>query len=221
MERLQLDDESNIEIISKDDSAIYRLLKRFLDIVLSSIGLVILSPVLLIVAILIKLESKGPAFYSHKRLGKNREYINLYKFRSMHENSKEIFETFTEEQKKEYYENFKLENDPRVTKIGNFIRKTSIDELPQLINVIKGDMSLVGPRPIVEDEVIKYGQYADKFFSVIPGVTGYWQANGRSDTTYDERVQMDMYYIDNRSLIMDFKIVLDTVVSVIRKEGAM
>lgn len=188
---------------------------------MSSIGLVILSPVLLIVAILIKLESKGPAFYSHKRLGKNREYINLYKFRSMHENSKEIFETFTEEQKKEYYENFKLENDPRVTKIGNFIRKTSIDELPQLINVIKGDMSLVGPRPIVEDEVIKYGQYADKFFSVIPGVTGYWQANGRSDTTYDERVQMDMYYIDNRSLIMDFKIVLDTVVSVIRKEGAM
>ena len=221
MERIQLDDDSNIEVISKDESIIYRFLKRFLDVVLSIIGLVILSPVLLIVSILIKLESKGAVFYAHKRLGKNREYINLYKFRSMHENSRDIFERFTEEQKKEYYKNFKLENDPRVTKIGDFIRKTSIDELPQLVNVIKGDMSLVGPRPIVEEEVMKYGEYADKFFSVIPGITGYWQANGRSDTTYEERVQMDMYYIDNRSLVMDFKIVLDTVISVIRKEGAM
>lgn len=221
MERIQLDDDSNIEVISKDESIIYRFLKRFLDVVLSIIGLVILSPVLLIVSILIKLESNGAVFYAHKRLGKNREYINLYKFRSMHENSREIFETFTEEQKKEYYKNFKLENDPRVTKIGDFIRKTSIDELPQLVNVIKGDMSLVGPRPIVEEEVMKYGEYADKFFSVIPGITGYWQANGRSDTTYEERVQMDMYYIDNKSLMMDIKIVFSTVISVIKKEGAV
>jgi len=221
MERLQLEDESNIEVISKEESILYRVLKRFLDVVLSTIGLVILSPVLLIVAILIKLESKGPVFYAHKRLGKNREYINLYKFRSMHENSREIFDGFTEEQKKEYYENFKLEDDPRVTKIGDFIRKTSIDELPQLVNVIKGDMSLVGPRPIVEDEVIKYGEYADKFFSVIPGITGYWQANGRSDTTYEERVQMDIFYVENRGLILDFKIILKTFVSVLRKEGAV
>ncbi len=221
MERIQLDDDSNIEVISKDESIIYRFLKRFLDVVLSIIGLVILSPVLLIVSILIKLESKGAVFYAHKRLGKNREYINLYKFRSMHENSREIFERFTEEQKKEYYKNFKLENDPRVTKIGDFIRKTSIDELPQLVNVIKGDMSLVGPRPIVEEEVMKYGEYADKFFSVIPGITGYWQANGRSDTSYEERVQMDMYYIDNKSLMMDIKIVFSTAISVIKKEGAV
>lgn len=221
MERLQLDDESNIEVIANEDSIIYRILKRFLDIVLSVIGLVLLSPILLIVAILIKLESKGPVFYSHKRLGKNREGINLYKFRSMYENSSEIFKDFTDEQKKEYYENFKLEDDPRVSKIGDFIRKTSIDELPQLVNVIKGDMSLVGPRPIVKDEVLKYGEYADKFFSVIPGITGYWQANGRSDTTYEERVQMDMYYVENRGLILDFKIIVKTFISVLKKEGAV
>ena len=221
MERLQIEDESRVEVITKDEGLIYKFLKRALDIICSLLGLIILSPILLIVAILIKLESKGPIIYAHRRLGKNRKEIYIYKFRSMFQNSKEIFESFTEEQKKEYYENFKLENDPRVTKVGDFIRKTSIDEIPQLINVIKGDMSLVGPRPIVEAEVGKYGRYADKFFSVIPGITGYWQANGRSDTTYEERVQMDMHYVDNRSFFMDFKIIVKTIVSVIKKEGAV
>ena len=108
-----------------------------------------------------------------------------------------------------------------VTKVGKFIRRTSLDELPQLINIIKGDMSIVGPRPIVDKEVEKYGEYADKLFSVTPGLTGYWQANGRSDTTYEERVQMDMYYIDNRSLWLDIKIIFKTVISVIKKEGAV
>ena len=221
MERLQVDEKIDFQVKTKEDGIIYKFSKRLLDIICSLLGLIILSPVLLIVAILIKLESRGPVIYAHKRLGKNREFINIYKFRSMYENSKEIFDNFTEDQKKEYYENFKLENDPRVTKIGSFIRKTSIDELPQLINVIKGDMSLVGPRPIVEAEIEKYGKYADEFFSVIPGITGYWQANGRSDTTYQERVKMDMYYINNKSLIMDLKIILKTIISVVKGEGAI
>ena len=127
-------------------------------------------------------------------LGKVRSDIKIYKFRTMYSNSDEIFESFSDEQKEEYYKNFKLDNDPRVTKIGDFLRRTSLDEIPQLANVLKGDLSLVGPRPIVEKEICKYGQYADKLFSVIPGVTGYWQAHGRSDTSYDERIEMDMYY---------------------------
>ena len=128
---------------------------------------------------------------------------------------------FTQEQKREFEKNFKLENDPRITKAGNFLRKTSLDELPQLWNIIIGNMSVVGPRPIVEKEIEKYGEYADKLFSVKPGLTGYWQANGRSDTTYEERVQMDMFYIDNCSLLMDIKIILKTFISVIKKEGAI
>ena len=131
------------------------------------------------------------------------------------------YKNFTEEQKKEFEKNFKLDDDPRITKIGGFLRKTSLDELPQLLNIIKGDMSVVGPRPIVRAEVEKYGVCADKLFSVKPGLTGFWQANGRSDTTYEERVQMDMYYIDNRSFLLDIRIILKTVISVIRKEGAV
>lgn len=211
--------QDKIDIASS--KIIYSSIKRIFDVLMSTIGLIILSPILIIIAMVIKIDSKGPIFFAHKRIGKNGKYINVYKFRSMHHNSKEIFENFTEEQRKEYNENFKLDNDPRVTRIGEFLRKTSLDELPQLINIIKGDMSIVGPRPIVDEEKAKYGVYFDKFISVIPGLTGYWQANGRSDTTYDERVQMDMYYIDNRSLWMDIKIVFKTVIAVIKKEGAV
>ncbi|KLE14604.1 sugar transferase [Clostridium sp. C8] len=210
-----------IQIEELREKKLYELSKRVLDIISSIIGLILLSPIIIIIWIIIKFDSKGPAIYSHIRLGKEMRPIKVYKFRSMYQNSAEIFENFTSEQKKEYYENFKLDNDPRITKIGAFLRKTSLDELPQLINIIRGDMSVVGPRPIVEDEVEKYGVYANKFFSVIPGLTGYWQANGRSDTSYDERVQMDMFYIDNRSLLMDFKIILKTMVSVVKKEGAI
>ena len=114
-----------------------------------------------------------------------------------------------------------MDNDPRVTKIGDFLRRTSLDELPQLINILKGELSIVGPSPIVEKEIAQYGEYANKLFSVIPGLTGYWQANGRSDTTYEERIKMDMYYIDNRSLGLDFKIIFKTFISVIKEEGAI
>ena len=147
--------------------------------------------------------------------------IKVYKFRTMYENSQEIFNNFTKEQKEEFYKNFKLENDPRVTKIGDFLRRTSIDELPQLINILNGSMSIVGPRPIVQKEIDLYGDYANKLFSVVPGLTGYWQANGRSDTTYEERIKMDMYYIDNRGFWLDFKIIIKTFGSVLKGEGAV
>ena len=199
----------------------YLIVKRTIDILGALIGLVLLSPIFLIVAIAIKLDSKGPIIFGHTRKGLHGKDIKVYKFRTMYQNSQEIFDNFTKEQKEEFYKNFKLENDPRVTKIGDFLRRTSIDELPQLINILNGSMSIVGPRPIVQKEIDLYGDYANKLFSVVPGLTGYWQANGRSDTTYEERIKMDMYYIDNRSLWLDLKIIFKTFGSVIKGEGAI
>lgn len=209
------------DIVDNEKIRLYSVTKKSMDLILSFIGLILLIPVFLILAILVKQDSKGPVFYAHTRKGKNRSDIKIYKFRTMYSNSDEIFESFSDEQKEEYYKNFKLDNDPRVTKVGDFLRRTSLDEIPQLINVLKGDLSLVGPRPIVEKEICKYGQYADKLFSVIPGITGYWQSHGRSDTSYDERIEMDMYYIDNKSILLDIKIMFKTVISVIKKEGAV
>ena len=206
----------NMEIKGK----IYRAFKRIVDIILGCIGLVLLSPVFLILAICIKIDSKGPVIFAHKRIGKNGKKFNMYKFRSMYENAEEMIENFNEEQKREWQENFKLENDPRITKVGKFLRKTSLDELPQIINIIKGDLSIIGPRPIVDEELEKYGENKEKFLSITPGLTGYWQANGRSNTTYEERMQMELYYIDNQSLWLDIKIFFKTIVSVLKKEGA-
>ncbi|MCI7030725.1 MAG: sugar transferase [Terrisporobacter sp.] len=205
----------------KKKEGFYLFVKRVTDILGALIGLILLSPIFLIVAIAIKLDSKGPIIFGHTRKGLGGKDIKVYKFRTMYENSKEIFDNFTEEQKQEFYKNFKLDNDPRITKIGNFLRRSSIDELPQLINILNGSMSIVGPRPIVEKEIALYGEYAPKLFSVVPGLTGYWQANGRSDTTYQERIKMDMYYIDNRSLGLDLKIIFKTFSSVIKGEGAI
>lgn len=211
-----------VEITYKaTDKVAYNIVKRLADVVISLIAIILLSPIFMIVAIVIRLDSNGKIIFGHQRIGKNMKSFKIYKFRTMYENSEEIFNSFTEEQKKEYYINFKLDNDPRITKVGDFLRRTSLDELPQLINIIKGDMSIVGPRPIVNKEIEKYGEYAETVFSVLPGLTGYWQANGRSDTTYEERVQLDMHYIKNRSLTMDIKIILKTFVSVIKKEGAV
>lgn len=205
----------------KENKIIYNMIKRILDIILSLAAIVVLSPLFLIVYLVVKFDSKGKAIFGHERIGKDMKKIKVYKFRSMYENSEEIFNNFSEEQKREYYINFKLDNDPRITRVGGFLRRTSLDELPQLINILKGDMSIVGPRPIVEKEIEKYGEYIETVFSVLPGLTGYWQANGRSDTSYEERVQMDMYYIKNRSILLDFKIILKTFLSVIKKEGAI
>ena len=198
----------------------YNVLKRFFDILLSVIGLIILSPVFLIISIIIKLTSPGPVLYKHKRVGYMGEEIEIYKFRSMVVDSDNFEKYFTKEQMKHFKENFKLENDPRITKIGKFLRKSSLDELPQLINIIKGQMSIICTRPIVKDEVKKYGIYADTYFSVKPGLTGLWQVCGRSNTTYEERVQLDVKYVQNRSLLNDLKIILKTFGAVVTSKGA-
>ena len=199
----------------------YIYVKRGIDVILSTIALVVLSPLFLILAILIKLDSKGPVFFLHTRIGKNGKNIKIYKFRTMVTNAEKLIKEFTPEQMKEYKENYKLTNDPRITKIGKFLRKTSLDELPQLINIIKGDLSIIGPRPVVKDELEKYGENMAKFLSVTPGLTGNWAANGRNNTTYEERMKLELEYVDNISFKTDVKIFFQTIFAVIKKEGAM
>ena len=213
--------ELQVNLKQSNEKVMYNIIKRGVDFVAACIGLLVLSPVFIIVAILIRIDSKGPIIFGHTRVGRNGQKFKVYKFRSMVVNAKEVFDNFTKEQKEEFEKNFKLDNDPRITKIGAILRKTSLDELPQLFNIIKGDMSIVGPRPIVEKEIEKYGEDFKKVFSVKSGLTGYWQANGRSDTTYEERVKMDLYYVNNRSLLLDIKIILKTFISVIKKKGAV
>ena len=205
-----------------DKKTVYNAMKRLFDIILTWIALIVLSPVFLIIAILIKVDSKGKVFYKHKRIGKNGEYIYLYKFRSMYSDSKERLEKLLEdpEIRKEWEENFKLENDPRITRVGKFLRKTSLDELPQLINILSGDMSIVGPRPVIDGEIDKYGKNKAKFLSVTPGLTGWWACNGRSATTYKERMKLELYYVDNRSFKLDLKVIFKTFISVLKRDGA-
>lgn len=198
----------------------YIKVKRILDCILATIALIILSPIYLIIAIAVKIDSKGPIFFWHTRIGKNGKIIKIYKYRTMVTNAEELIKQFTPEQMKEYKENFKLENDPRITKVGKFLRKTSLDELPQLLNIIQGDLALIGPRPVVKKELEKYGENAGKFLSVTPGLTGNWAASGRSNTTYEERMKMELWYVDNISFITDVKIFFKTIIAVIKKEGA-
>ena len=208
------------DVKTKISKKVYIKIKRVIDVILASVALILLSPLFAIIAIAIKIDSKGPVFFAHKRIGKNGKIIKLYKFRSMVINAEELIKSFTPEQIREYKENYKLTNDPRITKVGKFLRKTSLDELPQLINIINGDLSIIGPRPVVADELEKYGVNKDKFLSVTPGLTGYWAANGRSNTTYEQRMEMELYYIDNLSLKMDIKVFFKTILSVLKKEGA-
>ena len=209
------------DVKTKISKKVYIKVKRVIDVILASIALILLSPLFAIIAIAIKIDSKGPVFFAHKRIGKNGNIIKLYKFRSMVINAEELIKSFTPEQMREYKENYKLTNDPRITKVGKFLRKTSLDELPQLINIINGDLSIIGPRPVVADELEKYGTNKDKFLSVTPGLTGYWAANGRSNTTYEQRMEMELYYIYNLSLKMDIKVFFKTILSVVKKEGAI
>ncbi len=209
------------EIINNAKKIRYTSVKRILDVIISTIGLVLLSPIFLLIAAIIKTDSKGPVIYAHKRIGKDGKEIKIYKFRTMYENADEMIKEFTEEQMKEWKENFKLKDDPRITKVGKFLRKTSLDELPQIVNIIKGELSIVGPRPVIDEELEKYGENKAKFLSVTPGLTGFWQANGRSDTTYEQRMQMELYYVDNYNFKLDFQIFIKTFSAVIKKEGAV
>ena len=200
-----------------------RLFKRIFDITATVIGGILILPVALIVAILIYLDSPGPIVFGHKRVGQGGKEFPCYKFRSMVPNAQEALEIYLKENpeaREEWERDFKLKDDPRVTKIGKFLRKTSLDELPQLWNVLIGDMSLVGPRPIVRAEVEKYGEYINDFYLVPPGITGVWQVSGRSDTTYEERVLMDSWYVHNWSVWIDIVYLVKTVFAVIKSKGA-
>lgn len=198
----------------------YDFIKRLLDILISFVSLILLLPIFIIIGIAIKCTSKGKVFFTHKRVGKNGKPIGIYKFRSMVENAEALMAEFTEEQKAEFSMNFKLHDDPRITKVGNFLRKTSLDELPQLLNVLKGDLSIVGPRPIIEEETKMYGKYKEMLLSVKPGLTGFWAANGRSNIPYSRRRAMEIYYVKNRSLALDITIILKTFFCVFKKIGA-
>ncbi|MCI7606281.1 MAG: sugar transferase [Spirochaetales bacterium] len=191
-----------------------------MNFVCSFVGLIVLSPVFLIISLLIKASSKGPVFFLHERIGLNGKKFKLIKFRTMVDNAEELINNFTPEQMKEWKENYKLKHDPRTTKIGEFLRRTSLDELPQLINIIKGDMSIVGPRPIIEDELKWYGDNKDKLLSVKPGLTGWWAVNGRSNVSYPERCDLELYYVDHISFCLDIKIIFRTLGAIIKKDGA-
>lgn len=221
----------NVSVIKKEKTKtnkkiMYNFIKRTIDAIGALIGIIILIPATIIIYLARKIlkEDKGPLFYEQLRYGKNGKVFRLYKFRSMcigaDKKLKEYLEN-NEEARKEFEKTHKLQNDPRITKIGNFLRKTSLDELPQMINILRGDMSFVGPRPVVEKEVEDYGKNKEKFLSVKPGLTGYWQVNGRSNTTYEERMKMELYYVDNCSLWLDIKIFFKTFITVFKKEGAI
>ena len=182
--------------------------KTIFDFTLTFIGTICISPLLAYIAYRIKKEDPGPVIFKHMRVGKNGKSFPCYKFRSMCVDAKQMLEKYLRE------------NDPRVTPIGEFLRRTSLDELPQIFNVLKGEMSLVGPRPIVQEEVPRYGIHIKKYYSVKPGITGLWQVSGRSDISYSERVALDVEYVVNRNLLKDIQILIKTFDVVFRKKGA-
>jgi len=199
--------------------------KRPFDIVFSTIALILTLPLYPIIALAIKLTDGGPIFFSHERVGFRGKKFKVIKFRTMYVNAEERLKEILEHDpklKEEWEKNFKLKNDPRITPIGKFLRKTSLDELPQFLNVLKGDMSVVGPRPVVEEELKKYyGDNAKYYLMVKPGITGYWQVEGRSDVNnYEERVKMDVWYVKNLSFWLDIKIILKTIKVMLTGKGA-
>lgn len=204
---------------------ISEIVKRAIDILGALVGIAILIPLTIVVAIVNFVSGdRGPIFYSHERIGKYGKHFKMYKFRSMVVDADKKLEKLLsedEDARKEWNESRKLRNDPRITKIGKFLRKTSLDEFPQFVNVLKGEMSLVGPRAVIDDEIEMFGENKQLVLSVKPGITGYWAANGRSDTSYQERVEMESYYAKHKSIALDINILFKTVISVIKKEGAM
>jgi len=200
-----------------------RVIKGMVDLGLSLLSLLFLSPLLLLIAVAVKLASKGPVLYKAKRLGQDGKEFEIFKFRTMRIDADEALERLLEENpemKKEWNKSFKLKVDPRVTPLGRFLRKSSLDELPQLLNVLRGEMSLIGPRPIVKGELPYFGSRSDVIFKVKPGITGLWQVSGRTDTSYAERVDLDVYYIMNWNIWLDVYILLKTVKEVLFCRGA-
>ena len=202
-------EENQLDIEREESKLMYNFVKRFIDIFCSGLGIILLSPVFIIVGTIIKLDSKGPIIFSQKRVGKDGKAFKMYKFRSMVVNAEEL-------KKKLMHQNemsgpmFKMKDDPRITKIGKFIRKTSIDELPQLINVLKGEMSLVGPRPSLPKEVAQFETWMMRRLDVKPGLTCYWQVSGRNNIDFDDWMKLDIKYVQDRSIKLDIKLIFKT-----------
>ncbi len=192
----------------------YFLFKNLLDFIFAFIFLILGSPLFILISLLIKLSSRGPIFFKQKRIGKNRKTFKCLKFRTMFPESEDMLQNLLSRNKKlriQYQKDFKLKNDPRITPIGKFLRKSSLDEIPQFINVLKGEMSIVGPRPIVKKEVLKYGKSFKKAFSLRPGITGLWQVSGRNNLSYKKRIELDLIYAKDVSLVMDLRIIIRTI----------
>lgn len=198
-------------------------LKRVLDVMLAAVGLILVSWLMVFVWVIVKLNSSGPAIFAQERLGLDGRRVRIYKFRTMVVDSENQLMALLENDgmNRDYYDNFKIKNDPRITSIGWYLRKWSLDELPQLINILKGDLSFVGPRPIVPAEIARYGTHGNMILRVKPGLTGLWQVSGRNDVSYEERIQMDLYYIHNWSITLDLKIIFQTIPAVLLGKGAM
>lgn len=202
--QLEIESESSMEF------SFYEVIKRLIDVVCSFLGVLVLSPLFIIIAIIIKTTSKGPVFFSQKRVGKNGKEFDMYKFRSMVVNAEELKEKLAA-QNEMSGPMFKMKDDPRVTKVGKFIRKTSLDELPQLWNVLKGDMSLVGPRPSLPKEVAQFEEWMYKRLEVKPGLTCYWQVSGRNNIDFEDWMKLDIKYVEERSTWVDVKLIFKTV----------
>ena len=196
----------------------YKILKRCLDILFSFFLIIFLIPLFLIIGILIKFNSKGTIIYSQKRIGKKNKPFACYKFRTMHPQAKYLLKKILLQNpnfRNEFENTRKITNDPRITNIGKFLRFTSLDELPQIFNVLKGDMSFIGPRPIVKSEIKKYGKNFKKAFSVKPGISGLWQVSGRNKLSYKKRVELDTFYSENMNLLLDIKIFIKTIIVIL------
>lgn len=217
-------ENENLETDSLNNSnIIYLCIKRIFDIIIGLIGLIIIIPVIIVIKLIYLFNrDTSSIFYSQDRIGKNGKTFKLYKFRSMVKNADEILKEMLKkpEYKKEWESNQKFENDPRITKLGKFIRKTSIDELPQLLNILKGDMSLIGPRPLIPGELELHNGNHEKYEKMKPGLTGWWACNGRSETDYEERLKLEYYYCEHASLLLDIKCFFKTVEVVIFGKGA-
>ena len=192
-----------------ENRKMYDFVKRLMDIVCSLSGLIILLPVFIVVSVLIKIDSAGPVLFKQNRVGKNGKVIKMYKFRSMVKNAEDIKYKLMDQNEMDG-PMFKIKCDPRITRVGRFIRKTSIDELPQLINILKGEMSLVGPRPSLLDEVEKFEPWMKERLTVKPGLTCIWQVNGRNDIKFNEWMQMDIKYVRERCILLDIKLIIKT-----------
>ncbi len=206
--------------IKTNESVAYKFIKRALDIIISLCALIVLSPLMLVVALIIYFDDKGSPIFSQVRYTKNGKTFKMYKFRSMYMDADKRFKEVEHLNESQNGVIFKAKNDPRITKIGKFIRKTSIDELPQLVNILMGDMSIVGPRPSITREVIQYTPYQMNRFLVKGGLTCFWQCSGRSNLGFEQQVELDIKYIKSCSVLTDAKIILKTFKAVFNMEGA-